>query len=384
MISRGAMKNAVHKPSVMHVIDSLSVGGAERMLVDIANAIDEREFAVSVCITRSGQALAHELRARIPVRCLERKSRFDPNGFAGLRRFSEEQQVDIFHAHGRSTYSFLLAVNKLGFISQPIILHDHFGDIETDQSVPGWFRSLGVQDIGYYLGVCSKLADWALKAGVPKEKIAVVDNALDFQRIDSIAPIDLHLQLDIPKEQKTCVMVGNLRPAKGLDLLVDACAALPWEKLPVFVIVGKAADPTYTQACQKRIEEAGLASHFRFAGPQDSSIPWVKGADFGVMPSRTESGPLVLIEMMACGLPFAAFNVGGISRKVSQYLPASFARPGDAVDLAQIMMRLFEAQPVALQASSAQTQQLALRLFNIQERISEITAIYHSVLQSTR
>jgi hypothetical protein len=46
----------------MHVIDSLAVGGAERMLVEIANASATHGHCVSVCVTRDGRDLAPELR----------------------------------------------------------------------------------------------------------------------------------------------------------------------------------------------------------------------------------------------------------------------------------------------------------------------------------
>ena len=47
---------------VLHVIDSLARGGAERMLVDIANTSAVRHLRVSVCVTRSGQDLSSDLR----------------------------------------------------------------------------------------------------------------------------------------------------------------------------------------------------------------------------------------------------------------------------------------------------------------------------------
>lgn len=378
------MQKNYHKPSVMHVIDSLAVGGAERMLVDIANAIDEREFTISVCITRSGQALAHELHPSIPLRILNRKSRFDLNGFKGIRQFSREQNVDLYHAHSRSTFSFLLAARKLGFINKPIILHDHFGDIEFNKSVPSWFKNIGIHHVRSYIGVCDKLANWAMDAGISNDKVSVVENGLDFQRINRIVPINLHSFFDIPQKQKIGVVVGNIRPAKGLDLLIEACTELPQAILPIFVIVGKDADSDYAQSCRVHINDVGLAPYFRFAGSQESSIPWIKGADFGIVPSRSESGPLVLIEIMACGLPFVAFNVGGISQQVSQFLPGSFACPGDVTDFSTKLSRLLNATKDDLAFSSSQNKELAFRLFDIHNRVSKITSIYYSILKSAR
>ena len=65
-------------PHIMHIIDSLAIGGAERMLVDIANSTDKSKFSVSVCVTRSDITLAKNLLPDIPLRILNRQFRLDP------------------------------------------------------------------------------------------------------------------------------------------------------------------------------------------------------------------------------------------------------------------------------------------------------------------
>jgi len=78
--------------SVMHVIDSLAPGGAERMLLDIVNNLDNEEYRISVCVTRSNQSLSRELHPDIPFMTLGRKWRFDPKGFIGFKQFSNQQK----------------------------------------------------------------------------------------------------------------------------------------------------------------------------------------------------------------------------------------------------------------------------------------------------
>ena len=109
-----------NNPHVMHVIDSLAPGGAERMLVDIANNIDRDQFSVSVCITRSNNALAKVLHPDIPFMALDRKWRFDPKGFTRFKQFSNEHSVDIFHVHGRTSFAFLLMARVLGLCKSPL------------------------------------------------------------------------------------------------------------------------------------------------------------------------------------------------------------------------------------------------------------------------
>src|SRR5262249_9007541 len=121
---------------VMHVIDSLCLGGAERMLVDIANATVADGHRVSACITRDGRDLANELRPEVHLWVLARQKRLE---WAALKQFAaiiKEHKVDLLHVHGRSTFSFAATVKTLGLIRIPILLHDHYGQIEIDTSVP--------------------------------------------------------------------------------------------------------------------------------------------------------------------------------------------------------------------------------------------------------
>lgn len=368
----------------MHVIDSLAVGGAERMLVDIVNTLDSLRFAASVCITRNTTSLVTQLKPAIPFTVLERKHIIDINGFIKLKNFSQTQRTDLFHAHGRSTFSFLCVARMLGFISGPIILHDHFGEIETNKRVPAWFPLLASRYLAHYIGVCNILGEWAICAGVDNENITVIENAIDLSRLKGIQRLDIRSRLGIPEDQKICLMVGNLRPAKGLDLLIEACTHIPRDQLPIFVVVGKEADFPYTQICREKIRANGLDKHFYFAGQQNDSIAWMKGSDLAVMPSRTESGPLVLIEYLASSLPFVAFNVGGISRQISQVFPDQFSDPENVEMFALALRNLLKTDTDELNIQARRYKALAWNMFDIQSRMPVLESIYTKVLKTSK
>ena len=365
----------------MHVIDSLPIGGAERMLVTLVNSVDRQIVEPSVCITREGLTLVKEILSDIPVIELKRRNRFDPVGFVKLREYSLKQKVDLYHAHGRSTFSFLLAAKKLGFITAPILLHDHYGDIEMDQYIPGWFKLIGCQGMAYYVGVYKKLADWALKAGVPTERVTWIGNALELQRIQSYSPLNLHEMFQVPLERKIGILIGNIRPAKGLDLLIESLSKCNTDVLPVIIVVGKLLDSEYSQKCFENIKLAKLKDSFRFVGQQANSLSWMKGADFGIMSSRSESGPLVLIEMMACGLPIAAFNVGDISNTVSQALPTSFVQPGDTQGFARLLEKLNACSSEEMREMGAHVKKIAYQSFDIESKLPQWYAIYHTAME---
>lgn len=371
------------KINVMHVIDTLAVGGAERMLVDIANNLDPDKFTVSVCVTRSDCPLSSELKEGIPFNALKRRSRFDLKGFVRLKHFADEQKVDIFHAHGRSTYSFLLSATMLGFIKKPIILHDHYGSLHVDTKVPAWFRFVGARKLAHYIGVCEGLGVWAHNAGVPEQKISIIGNGLDLTRFGQVDALDLHSLLDIPLEKPIGISVGTIRSDKGLDLLIEASSNFRKEEMPYFVIIGKDNNDPYPDACRKHLQATGLSEFFRFAGAQQNALAWIKGADFAVMAARSESGPLVLIEYLMCGIPIAAFNVGWVSELINQHMPQQFAQPLDTKALfhrMQNVIHLTETQKFELENNG---KNLAKKLFDINDRIPGFSLVYKEILFKT-
>ena len=366
----------------MHVIDSLAIGGKERILVDMVNACDPAKFSMSVCVTRSDASLCDEIQPNIPVKVLHRQHKWSRSGFIELQKFAQQQNIDLYHAHGRSTLSFLLAARQLRIIREPILFHDHFGDIEIDTQVPAWFRYWGSRHIDYYVGVCNELVDWAVGAGVSQMRASMIANALDIQRFAVLPALDLRQMFDIPIEQKIGIMVGNLRPVKGLDLLISACSKIPKNILPVFFIIGEVQDADYVQDCLSLIHKNGLEQHFHFVGRRLDSLSWMKGADFAVLPSRSESGPLVLIEFMACGLPFLSFAVGGISHTVKQYLPDGFAMPKDYYQFATKLENLIKMPYERMKEQGEVARKLSFELFNVQNRMPSWYAIYQQVINN--
>ncbi len=353
------------------------------MLVDMANTIDPARYSVSVCITRSGEALAKEIRSDIPVYKLNRRFSWDPSGFTKLKKVCNEQGLDLLHAHGRSTFAFLAVAKRLGFIKQPILFHDHQGR-NSNQNYFYWCWSSLVKELSHYVGVCDDLLEWANSLRIPSSHISILKNSQNLRRYEIYQPINLHRQLNLDFSQRIGIMVGNLRPEKGLDLLIEACAKIPRAFLPIFVIVGGISDNSYFQECKNHIRNLQLEDNFHFVGKKDDCISWIKGADFGVIPSRSESGPLVLIEFLACGLPFVSFNVGGVSQIVQKEIPSAFIEPANTDLFAGALEAMVKSSPSELHRRSEQGKVIAYDNFDIRKRLPEWYSVYEQIIEDVK
>jgi glycosyltransferase involved in cell wall biosynthesis len=134
--------------------------------------------------------------------------------------------------------------------------------------------------------------------------------------------------------------VGRLEQVKGLDLLVEACAALVAAGRQVrLVIIGEGAE---RRALEQQATAAGVGDRVTFAGllPPAAIRAHLHAADLFVLPSRSEGMPLSLLEAMATGTACVAADVGGVSKTADG--AARLARPEDAQDLAAAISDLMD------------------------------------------
>jgi glycosyltransferase involved in cell wall biosynthesis len=363
---------------VMHAIDTLNPGGAERMLVDLANQTKRDGHDVCVCITRSGTSLAEELDKRIRVHVLNRSRRFDHSAMKAMASIIRDEKVDLIHAHGRSTFSFFALQRSMGMIHAPLLLHDHFGRIELDGSVPLWFRLWGRHYVGRYVGVYENLGKWAVRAGIPAAKMEVIENAIDLDRIRNSATMDLHHEFGIPSSLLCGILVAGLRSEKGILELIDAIARIA-DRCAV-IVVGDERESGYLERCKAATRAAKLQENFIFAGERKDAPRLIKSADFAVIPSLSESGPLVLIEYMAAGLPFVCARTGAIAKRVASFGVPGFVAPGDQKGFGQQLAQLLSLTREQRKDRGASAETLALREFDIRRAANLWYRTYASAL----
>jgi glycosyltransferase involved in cell wall biosynthesis len=365
---------------IMHVIDSLAVGGAERMLVEIANQTAADGHQVSVCVTRSQCTLAGSLRHEIALTTLNRRRRFEWAAMKNFSRLVKDHKVEVLHAHSRSTLAFLSFNRTLGLINLPIIFHDHYG-IEIDPSIPLWFRLWAKHCLHHYVGVSSKLATWAEAAGIPKERISVIENALELTPFCQASPLDLRREFDIYGDVLVGIVACGIRYEKGVDLLLEAISQCSCRHSIKIMVAGGERDRVYSQACREQSAALGIQGTIKFIGERLDFANLIKGADFALIPSRSESGPLVLIEYMAAGLPFVATRVGAIAHRVEELGIPEFVAPGDALSLAKALDRLVSLSPNDRRARAQSGQEVALGSFDIRQKMPQWYKIYAAAIK---
>ena len=104
-------------------------------------------------------------------------------------------------------------------------------------------------------------------------------------------------------------VVANLRPVKGLDVLVDAVRILASQQANFVVeMVGEGGE---REALQHRIDAAGLSERIHLCGASDNVVGFLARLDIAVLASRSEGLPNAILEYMAAGRPIVATRSRG-------------------------------------------------------------------------
>jgi glycosyltransferase involved in cell wall biosynthesis len=149
--------------------------------------------------------------------------------------------------------------------------------------------------------------------GIPSGLVRCVFNGVTADEFDPITKA---------ADATDIVYVGEFRPIKGADLLIDAVARLRTDGRPVTLTL--AGDGEELGTLKAQIERLGLAGAIRFIGHVKARYGFSKGTML-VVPSRGDSMPYVVIEAAAAGIPMVAANVGGIPEIFGSHTDALFA-----------------------------------------------------------
>ncbi len=366
---------------VLHVIDGLGLGGAERMLVDIANRTVADGHRVTVCVTRYNVTLTRELDSRIHLLLLHRRAPISPLGLARLARYSRAARVDVIHAHLRSNLAFVLQLRLLHAIGTPIVFHDHTSKIEGNASVPVWFR-IGRRHIDHYVGVYDKHAAWARHAGLDDSRISVIPNAIDLARFTGAALSPIRSELGIDPSTTLAVMVATLRHEKGIEVMLDALSRVSRRDQLRIIVAGADGEPAYSARCKAQCTALGLDRNVTFLGGRTDVPGVLRAADVALLASHNESGPLALIEYLAAGLPIVSTRVGDIGQRLAAAGVPGFVAPSDATGFARELDALLALSPEDRRARGERGRTILTESWDIRHVIPRWYAVYARAIEA--
>ncbi len=329
------------KAAILHVIDTTGPGGAETVFIELADRLRNLGYRSIVVIRGPGWVMDELARRRLDVHVLPAKGSFNFRFLMQLVRLIRRERVDLVQSHllGSNIYCAIA-----GLLARVPVIATFHGKVDVNPRERLRWLKLMVMNIGVrrFVTVSQRLRDEIDREGLLRvAKTTVIYNGIDVVRYGRSESHQLRAQLSLPQNTVLIGCLGNVRPAKAYDILIQA-APLVLEVFPAvhFVIGGDISQSLMRDMLEPLLAQSGAASNIHFLGFCNNSAAFLSELDVFLLCSNSEGFSISTIEAMATGLPVVVTRCGGPEEIVRDGVNALMAEPGDARDIASALIRV--------------------------------------------
>ena len=338
---------------VLHLIEDLGLGGAERLLTTLLPRLRDRGIAPEVASLGPREDLVPVLRqAGVPVHVAgfsrPRQLMAAPRWIHDLLK---RGRYDALHTHlARANLSGRVAASLAGVPVtstyhdtdyEPEVLGDNPGHRRWKQKAYQLADGLSIRACPRVVAVSHYVArSIARRLHIPPDRVQVVYNGVPgdlVQEVPEATHLERRRELGLPATARVVLQVGRLCHQKGQKDTLIAAKHLREERDVLWVLVGEG--PLWEDLERVRASE-GLQERVRLAGGQREVVPFLQAADVFVFPSVHEGLGIAALEAMAVGLPVVAYGIGPLREFIQEGRTGLLLPPGDCIGLAEAVRSL--------------------------------------------
>lgn len=356
---------------IVQVTESLEIGGAERVVVTLANELAQRHEISVVCLKRVGP-LAADLRAA-PVTCLGKREGNDPGVVLRLARQLRAARADVVHAHDWGCYLDAMAAAWLARVPVAVqTVHGAYmaygpGRLTTlKKSLRHFLERRAAARFGNVVCVSDALrAHVGAEIGIPAHRLLTISNGVQVPPLARTRTAE--------RGALRIISVGRLAAVKNYGLLLRAFAALVASSpRATLTLVGDGPERASLEALAAQL---GVADAVRFLGFRTDIDELLAQADAFALTSTSEGIPMSILEAMKSGLAVVATRVGGVPATVAEGETGLLVDSGDEAALTRALQALNE-DPVRVATLGASGHARALAKFSVDAMVGAYEAVY--------
>lgn len=298
---------------VLHVINSMSMGGAEKLLLDTIPLFQQEGIKADlICLNDTKSAFMDELMSKTDgnIFKLSTSSVYNPINILKIIPFL--RKYDIVHVHLFPSLYFTALAKLLSFSKVKLIFTEH-NTTNRRISNPN-LKTIERFIYSFYEKVICITSDVESvlieKLSLDRKKLIVIENGVDIEKVHC-SERNERKSFGYAKEDKIIIMVARFSEQKDQNTLIHSLKKLPSEyKL---ILVG---DGEKRLILEDLVVSLSLSDRVSFLGNRSDVYSLIKMSDIAVLSSHWEGFGLVAVEAMACGIPLIASNVDGLSQVV--------------------------------------------------------------------
>lgn len=294
---------------IAQVIDTLEVGGAEKVLISLANEQFRRQNEVLVITIKNQGPLAKNLEGGVQLFSLNRKTKYS---LFALKSLYEKLRIfDVIHVHSIHNLKYVRLCLVIFCSKKLVYYHEHNGNV-INRDYRFWHDRFLYRNVRF-IGVSEKICSWASRVlKIEKSNILYLPNVIDKKS-------NFASKRNYKQRPFKLVVVSNIKKLKNLELAIRIIAN---SKELILTIIGRIVEYDYYCQLTALIQELNLNNRVNFICDCDDPTELLVNFHAAVHTSHYESGPLVLLEYFAAGLPFLTFETGDVAISCKETFPS--------------------------------------------------------------
>lgn len=358
---------------VLHVINSLDIGGAERLVVDLSVLMNDLGYETDVLLLNmKDTSFKRYLNNKsIHVYSLGGDNIYNPLLIFKIIKYI--RRYDIIHSHLFPTQYWVAVAKLLSFSKTKLITTEHNTDNRRRHLYLFKWIDIAIYQIYSRIISISPQTTDALCSyiGECNNRIVTIENGIDVRRFNEASAVSRTLLVRENDPLFIIIQVAAFRVQKDQDTLIRAMTHLP--KDYHLVLVGDGERKEY---CIKLASDINVIDRVHFLGICDNIPNLLKTADVVVLSSHWEGFGLAAVEGMAAGKPVIVSDVPGLSNVVSG--AGLLFSKGNVAELSEHIMKLSKDKKYYEQISD-KCYQKAL-VFDIKKMVRKYCDIYENTL----
>ena len=327
--------------NVLQMIGEFTSGGAESVVVNLAKSLNREKFSLTFTARKDGP-ISKNLPVGSEFVILPKRNGFDLRHLLRLIEIIKVRKIDLIHSH-------LFGPNLFGFLAAKITKKKIIQTIHGRDCFSTWKRILAYRLMLKFtdkiVTVSDPLGTEFRKRVGEDEKATIVHNGIDVGSFKKIIQRDKKLaSLGLPTRSKIIGSVGNIKPIKGHENLIQTMAILRKKEQydVILAIIGEIYPKyaSYKTMLDKLITSLGLADRIFFLGFRDDIPEILQAIDYYVLPSISEGLSISLLEAMAASRPIVATDVGMNSVVIQHGVNGLIVPPNSNEALAEALQKV--------------------------------------------
>ena len=384
MKSEAVMNSIREKIRLLMVEPFISVGGEEKIVLNLLNNLDRSSFEIEVLCNPDGPLLPEVKKLDLPLHFVSMQSKSNWQTIPRIRQIIAEGHYDLINGHNSFAGLFTRTANLFAGRTR-IIWTDHLLPHQHHDSTMKSKLRGNLYTLPFCLLDCVTdrivyVSESAIKnrreyPHVSKEKMICIPNGIELKIPEpSKNRNDFRRKLGIGEDIFLIGMVTLLKRQKGVDILLKACAEIKSKHHQIkCVVVGDGPD---SEEIKKLAVNCDLGNEVIFTGQIENIAEILPAFDVAALPSRFEGLSVTLLEYMAAGLPIIASDIPN-NREVLDDGKAGILFPAeDHKALADAVLNLREDS--VFRREAAQNARLRYeRNYSVQIMVSRYERLFH-------